>query len=362
MKLLRGLFRRILSLLLLVLLAAGVLFLLPLTEQTDTEGLPQDASWMGTLPDSLRLNEITIPGTHASASQFTALPFFTRCQASGIGEQLAMGFRLLDVSLAVVGETNGMKLCSGSASCTVSALPNAEALGLDAVLEECYAFLAEHPTETILFSVTRQSGEATAAEFEAVLYSHILQHAGSWLLTDTVPTLGEARGKLVLLRGYEDEARLGAVAGIPLVYASQSGSKAALTAEAVSNGSYTLYVQDLADLNDTDKWTAFTAGMAAGRAQTALGNISLSFLSTKGSLPVGHPWAHAQKLNAALRNRGEDLSGWILLDFGEPYLARQIYESNALYGTQTVSASAASSAAASASASGGSADPAMHIA
>ena len=38
-----------------------------------------------------------------------------------------------------------------------------------------------------------------------------------------MPTLGQARGKLVLLRRWEDEAGLGARAGLPLLWEDQKG-------------------------------------------------------------------------------------------------------------------------------------------
>ena len=58
------LFRRLISLVLLIACIFGILYLVPLTERVDTNGLEADASWMSRLPDTVRLNEITIPGTH----------------------------------------------------------------------------------------------------------------------------------------------------------------------------------------------------------------------------------------------------------------------------------------------------------
>ena len=58
-------------------------------------------------------------------------------------------------------------------------------------------------------------------------------------------------------------------------------------------------------------------------------NAAIHFLSTKGTLPQGHPWYFAQKLNPRLLDydRGE-LSGWIVVDFVTPELAQSIYGVN----------------------------------
>lgn len=329
MRLFRGLFQRILVLFVLICVGLGILFLLPLTETVDSNGLAQDAGWMAYLPDSTRLNEITIPGTHNSAAEFAQIPFFTKCQGSSIGEQLKAGFRYLDIRLGIEGETNRMKLMHGAFNCTKNAMPNAESLYLEEVLESCYQFLEMHPTETILFVVKQEHGDENIATFESVLYSTILKNINSWLLTDTIPTLGEARGKLILFRRYEDEARLGYASGIPFCWAEQSGhGNISLNIEGNPNGSYTLFVQDRYEYNNEDKWNAFVNGMMTGASQIRSGNVSLNFLSTKGKLPVGHPYSHAEVLNSSLRNRGENIQGWVVLDFGEPYLARLIYKAN----------------------------------
>ena len=77
--------------------------------------------------------------------------------------------------------------------------------------------------------------------------------------------------------------------------------------------------------------------MTAGSRETSGGAVSLNFLSSNGPLYFGHPYRHAAALNAALRNRGEKLGGWIIVDFGEPYLARLAYTSKTYPSTvQTV--------------------------
>ena len=73
--------------------------------------------------------------------------------------------------------------------------------------------------------------------------------------------------------------------------------------------------------------SAFLAGL--GTAQTDRENAAVHFLSTKGTLPQGHPWYFAQKLNPQLLalDAGK-LNGWIVVDFLTPELAQAIYGAN----------------------------------
>ena len=61
----------------------------------------RSADWMADLDDGLRLNEIVLPGTHDSATQYVQLAFFSKCQALSIGEQLEAGYRYLDIRLGL---------------------------------------------------------------------------------------------------------------------------------------------------------------------------------------------------------------------------------------------------------------------
>ena len=136
MRFISRLFRRIISFVLLLICIFGILYLVPLTERVDTNGLEADAVWMSRIPDETRLNEITLPGTHQSASQFTQIPFFFKCQGCSIKSQLTSGFRFLDLRLAVdAGETGARLKCMNSlADCLTEAMPNSSKLYLEDVL------------------------------------------------------------------------------------------------------------------------------------------------------------------------------------------------------------------------------------
>ncbi len=319
--------RIFLALLALVLLALAVFFAIPLTERGDHTAVRGSADWMAELDDALPLNQIALPGSHDSATQFVQLAFFSKCQALSIGEQLEAGCRYLDIRLGMDAKNGAFKLMHGFTNCKPSAF-SLDALYLDDMLRACYTFLVEHPTETVVFAVKQEHGGESVTEFETALDAYLTEHPDYWLLTDTIPTLGEARGKLVLMRRYPDEAGLGARAGIPLLWPEQRGhDDLTRNTEASDQGSYSLWVQDRFEFGTEDKWNAFREGLRAAGEQTGEGDIAIHFLSTKGEATYGHPWTFAKALNPRLTAES-GLSGWIVLDFFSAPLAEQIYSVN----------------------------------
>lgn len=318
-KVLKFLARLIAVILAVVLLAVIALCVIPLTERVDDTPAAGAGDWMASVSDELFLSEITIPGAHDAASLWPQLAFVTKCQGLDIAQQLNIGVRYLDIRLGADGDD--LILMHGFTKCRTAPLPWAGTVTLGDVLAQCYDFLDAHPGETILFAVKHEHGDETDAEFDAAVQRYVQQAPDRWLITDEMPMLGDARGKLVLLRRYEGT-------GLSLLWANQNGhDDTTQTIVAEDNGSYTLWVQDRYEYGAGDKWAAFTAGQRM--METDGENAAIHFLSTKGTLPQGHPWYFAQKLNPRLLDydRGE-LSGWIVVDFVTPELAQAIYGVN----------------------------------
>ena len=309
-----------------MLLAAAALFVIPLTERVDAAPVAGSADWMAMLPDDVPLGELSIPGTHDAGTQYVQLGFFSKCQARSVGQQLEDGFRYLDIRLAVSGD--GLGLNHGFCECRTGAAPWSDRLMLEDVLEDCYAFLSAHPTETVIFAVKQEHGDESVAEFQRVLDRYVQKDVGRWYLGSELPSLGEARGRLVLLRRYEDEAGLGKNAGIPLIWPNQNGyddPARAFSSESCSVGSLTLAVQDRYEYDVEEKWAAFCAEADNPDA------VALRFLSTKGHMTFGHPYRYAKELNPRLLAlcENQDISlGWTVIDFGNARLASAIYEQN----------------------------------
>ncbi len=309
-----------------ILLAGAVLVTIPLMERVDATPVAGSAGWMARLPDDASLGELSIPGTHDAGTQYVQLGFFSKCQARSVGQQLEDGFRYLDIRLAVNGD--GLGLNHGFCECRTGAAPWSDRLMLEDVLEDCYAFLSAHPTETVIFAVKQEHGDESVAEFQRVLDRYIQADIERWYLDSELPSLGEARGRLILLRRYDDEAELGANAGIALTWPNQNGyddPARAFSDQDCSVGSLTLAVQDRYEYDEEEKWAAFCAETGDPDA------VVLRFLSTKGHMTFGHPYRYAKELNPRLLTlcEGQDVFlGWTVIDFGNAQLAAAIYEQN----------------------------------
>ncbi len=77
---------------------------------------------------------------------------------------------------------------------------------LEDVLEDCYAVLSAHPTETVIFSVKQEYGDESVAEFQRVLDRYIQEDVERWYLGRALMDVDELAvldgGKCILqLRG-----------------------------------------------------------------------------------------------------------------------------------------------------------------
>lgn len=303
-----------------LLLLAAAFYVIPLTERADNAEVAGSESWMAGLSDDLYLSEITVPGTHDSATKYVQLAFFSKCQSKTIGQQLESGYRYLDIRLGADGDR--LKLMHGFTNCKTGALPWSEPLYLEDVLADCYAFLDANPSETILFAVKQEHGEESIGEFESLLKGYIDADPNRWFVSANLPTLGESRGKVVLLRRWEGSL------GVPLIWEDQGGhDDVSLNTVGAEQETYTLWVQDRFCYGADDKWTAFKNGIAG--SETGANSAAIQFLSTKGPLAYGHPYAFAKKLNPQLMELELPAeSGWIVVDFASAPLAEHIYSTN----------------------------------
>ncbi|KAF2866788.1 1-phosphatidylinositol phosphodiesterase precursor [Massariosphaeria phaeospora] len=160
------------------------------------------SKWMSGLPSTLPLSAISIPGTHNSHTHYRALPS-VRCQVVSIKAQLENGIRFLDIRVQPADATDTSKkdlyLVHGAFPISLTGTKY-----LEPVLQTCYDFLEQHPSETILVSLKREGvGSATDAHLAQVLDQHyIAPNASKWHIGPSIPYLSAVRGKLVLVRRY----------------------------------------------------------------------------------------------------------------------------------------------------------------
>ncbi len=294
------------------------------------------ASWMSAIDDGTKISSVTIPGTHDSATAHITPGYFLQCQKLGFKDQLYAGFRYLDIRLSLVEGKNGkedrLKFIHAFGTCRKGGLPFSGTLYLEDALADVYEFLDSNPTETVFFTVKNEGSDEDLDRFESAFFGTIDKDPERWYTKNSIPTMGEVRGKVVLATRFDDvngegEDRMGLY-----THWSQQDNKEVVNdpAEVCSiNDSEQLYVQDRFKYSVNDKWGAF----AQTKDESMAGDIILSFnfLSTSGSGSAGHPKAYAKELNAQLLNTSFEPGksyGMIIVDFGEEAIARHIFAAN----------------------------------
>ncbi|MBO0432149.1 phosphatidylinositol-specific phospholipase C domain-containing protein [Enterococcus sp. DIV0660C] len=173
------------------------------------EGRARNQTWMSDLKDNTRLSELSIPGTHDSASHgiknSTGLGY-AKTQSIDITRQLNNGIRFLD---ARVCETNGSFAMHHGVYYLNSMFGD--------VLNSVTSFLRKNPGEVVYMRLKQENSSVSDQVFNQVLNEKYLKNScwkDFFYYGRSNPTLGETRGKIVILRNF-----LGNSVGIP--YPSQ---------------------------------------------------------------------------------------------------------------------------------------------
>ena len=162
--------------------------------------------WMDKLNDNIPIGALSIPGTHNAPTCHNAPPS-VRCQAVSPMEQLQNGVRFFDIRVQVPEPYNpdSDKLVLVHSVFPISLTGNKYFRDL---YNECRRFLDEHPSETLVMSLKREgSGKGTDEQLSRILKNHYT-NPDQWWTRPGVPRLGEARGKIVLVRRFNLEEPL----------------------------------------------------------------------------------------------------------------------------------------------------------
>ncbi|TLD17901.1 uncharacterized protein PgNI_01820 [Pyricularia grisea] len=179
-------------------------------------------AWMARIPDDRPVNHLSIPGTHDSCARSQVI--YVQTQTQTVAEQLLAGVRALDLRLR--RHRNGQLFCYHGG---VPLGSFGRQLALSTVMADVWTFMIRTGfTETVLVSIDnddsadRGSAEGRHAFYEAV-DDFIRQtprwgkgeggRAGvgggegssRWYLASQTPTLGQVRGKVILLRRFPAE-------------------------------------------------------------------------------------------------------------------------------------------------------------
>jgi 1-phosphatidylinositol phosphodiesterase len=153
----------------------------------------QDPSaWMASVPDNWLISQMTIPGTHDSASLYNGASLgFAKTQDLNLEEQLNLGVRYFDIRL-----NKDLDVYHG---------PIYQHLKFADVINICAKFLETNPSETILMSINAsdiKQNNLNPDLFARAVYAAIDSGSARWSLGEHIPTLGSVRSEVVLLRRY----------------------------------------------------------------------------------------------------------------------------------------------------------------
>lgn len=156
--------------------------------------------WMTSIGDAVLLSQLTIPGTHDSGAMYEPISGTAKCQDLTIAEQLAAGVRFLDIRCRHYGDS--FVIHHGSVY---------QNMNFDDVLDACSSFLSANPDECIIMSVKEEYDSYDITQtFAETFNDYVSQDSDLWYFSTSVPTLGAARGKIVLVRRFSGSLGLAA--------------------------------------------------------------------------------------------------------------------------------------------------------
>ena len=155
--------------------------------------------WMMGLDGSKKIFEYTLPGTHDCVTQYVQFAHISRTQDKNIYNQLSLGIRALDIRVEPL-EDGKLGMVHGMAKAFNKPGQVNKQMEMIDVLRHVYRFLKENPSETVIFQFKNDSNKERELCFNNLFYTYIKGCEEKWFLENRVPTLDEARGKIVLLR------------------------------------------------------------------------------------------------------------------------------------------------------------------
>jgi len=158
------------------------------------------AKWMKRVPAQMRMNEMSIPGTHDSMAYKGVLPtIYVICQDINLQNQLAHGVRFFDIRLGV--KDGKLGAYHGDKGDRVSFLNSY----FSEIMYTFNKFLSSNPSEAVIFRYKWETGPKTGfcRIFDTLInkYKQIIwDYGNSGDKGSDYPKLEEIRGKIVIMR------------------------------------------------------------------------------------------------------------------------------------------------------------------
>ena len=178
----------------LVLLSAGLGFTGALKQKNNNTDY---SAWMKNLDDNTSLRNINMPGSHDTMALYSIGDLAGQCQSLSLEDQLNLGVRFLDIRLKE--DKNELKAVHGFIDQRAS---------FASITNTIENFIAANPSETIIISVKEEADPSKSdISFDESLKGYL--NKDIYYLNNSLPnTLGEVRGKVILLSRY-DKASIG---------------------------------------------------------------------------------------------------------------------------------------------------------
>lgn len=338
--------------------------------------------WMKYVDDNKFLDELSIPGTHDSGTcsvdnDTEPQSSQVKCQQDYIPTQLLEGIRYFDIRL---GKGDNPGICHGDFYLFKK---DGNYLHLSDVIGYFKKFLNENPREALIMLASRGNDEATDESITTAFAKVMAENPDLFYTSSHVPTLGEVRGKIVLLRRFRlaGNSESGHTWGLDLtewddkIKAHSDSTTMCLVQDARGFEAAgetgdkepyctKVYAQDKYKLTGTDKlsWVDNALKETTGRTRNKVDVVdddeakvqvqercwSINYTSCTGLSHGGNPFTSARVVNEHLYKSPyinpsgkEDTKsdylkhiGIIASDFVDAALARSIYQRNYDYDTQ----------------------------
>ena len=271
--------------------------------------------FLAKIDDKTPLSQIALPGTHDSgATRDFFIPATARCQWMTIAEQLDAGVRYMDIRLKRVN--GNLDIYHG---------PAYQGLSFEDVLDQVFDFFTQNPSETLIMCIKEEGDpKGENAELCDMIKAVIDKNANKWFTENRIPTLGEARGKIVLMRRYWAPTDSATAIGF-----DASSGWADNTTFTLKSGNYKLACQDHYQLdNHQDKWKSvcnFFDVMQSAQADTYYLNNTSGYIPGIFDIPNLNKVCKPinQQLLAHLKNT-KDIKGIIACDHITREIAKEI--------------------------------------
>lgn len=273
--------------------------------------------WMQLVPDALYTSQLSIPGTHETAALYEGWPGTAKCQKLTIAEQLNIGVRYLDIRCRHMNDT--FRIFHGFVD---------QKQTFSDVLAICKRFLQSHPSETIFMAVkTEYTSQNNTREYYETFQKYLDTEAKNlFFLEDRIPTMGEARGKIVLIRRFASPITMG-------IQADKGWNDNSSTLVTIDNAQNNFIFQDMYKFNDNaTKWSLFLQQFQNCKQDRTSTNLYLNNLSgyKPGIFGIPNITGVSNELNPKLKNyltvNTKNIKmGIIGLDFIDREVAKQIY-------------------------------------